>query len=110
MLCGEKGANFDLPYLPRTIELFPNNIFVYSNFVVASAVAGEYKKLLRVVPLPPDKKDQHLTLNFPRLDFHNLSELKLNLLKFEIVTSDGRPIEPLDLTENVHFNLMFVHS
>ena len=112
VLCGEKGANFDLQYLPRTIELFPNNIFIYTNFVVGSAVLGEYKKLLRIIHLPNDKKDQHITLDFPRLDFHNLSELKLNLLQFKIVTADGRDVEPFDNdeTEHMYMNLMFVHD
>ena len=73
---------------------------------------GEYKKLLRIIHLPNDKKDQHITLDFPRLDFHNLSELKLNLLQFKIVTADGRDVEPFDNdeTEHMYMNLMFVHD
>ena len=46
------------------------------------------------------------------LDFHNLSELKLNLLQFKIVTADGRDVEPFDNdeTEHMYMNLMFVHD
>ena len=110
VICGEKGATFNLPYKPRTIELFPNNIFIYCNFVAGSAVLGEYKKLLRIVHLPHDKKEQHHTIDFTRLDFLALSEHKIKTMQFHIVTIDGRDVEPYDVLENVYLNLMFVHG
>ena len=110
VICGEKGATFNLPYKPRTIELFPNNIFIYCNFVAGSAVLGEYKKLLRIVHLPHDKKEQHHTIDFTRLDFLALSELKIKTMQFHIVTIDGRDVEPYDVLENIYLNLMFVHG
>ena len=110
VVCGEKGSELILPYLPRTIELFPNNVYVYSNIVAHSAVLGEYKRLLRIVPLPHNMYEQNITIDFPRPDFHALSELKLRLLQFKIVTIDGRQIEPYNDLENVYFNLLFVHD
>ena len=110
LICGEKGATFNLPYQPRTIELYPNNIFIYSNFVAGSAVLGEYKKLLRIIHLPHDKKEEHHTIDFTRLDFLALSELKIKTMQFHIVTIDGRNVEPYDILENVYLNLMFVHD
>ena len=110
LICGEKGATFNLPYQPRTIELYPNNIFIYSNFVAGAAVLGEYKKLLRIVHLPHDKKEEHHTIDFTRLDFLALSELKIKTMQFHIVTIDGRNVEPYDALENVYLNLMFVHG
>ena len=110
VVCGVKQSEMNLQYLPRTIELFPNNIYVYSNIVTPSAVLGEFKKLLRIVPLPHDKHEQSITIDFPRPDFLALSELKLRLLQFKIVTIDGRHVEPYNALENVYFNLMFVHD
>ena len=110
IICGEKGAKFNLPYKPRNIELYPNNIYIYCNFVAGSAVLGEYKKLLRIVHLPHDKKEQHHTIDFTRLDFLALSELKIRTMQFHIVTVDGRNIEPYDVQENIYLNLMFTHE
>ena len=110
VICGEKGSEFILPYLPRSIELFPNNLYVYSNIVAPSAVLGEYKRLLRIVPLPHNANEQSITIDFPRPDFHALSELKLRSLQFKIATIDGRNAEPYNNFENIYFNLLFVHD
>ena len=109
-LVGDEETELDLQYLPRNIELYPHSLYIYSNIVSPTAVIGEYKKLLRIVSLPHKKQNQTIAINFSRPDFLNLSELKLRLLQFQIVTSDGRTVSPFDLAECVYMNLQFVHN
>ena len=71
---------------------------------------GEYKQLLKIVPLPQDERNENITVEFPRLEYHGLSELHPRLLKFEIATVDGVLIEPFDNNYNMYISLQFCHE
>ena len=60
--------------------------------------------------LPYDQKDQNITIDFSRPEFHSLSELSPRILDFEITTIDGRVVEPFDANEHVYMNLQFVYE
>ena len=92
---------------PRKIELYPNELYIFSNIVEPWAVMGEYKQLLKIVPLKQDERDENVTVDFPRLEYHNLSELHPRLLKFQIATVDGALIEPLNENYNMYMSLQF---
>ena len=109
VLTGEQETELALTYLPRKIELFPTSVYIFCNFVVPSAVLGNYKPLLRIVPLPYSENDQ-TTIEFQRPVFIPLSELKLRVLQFEILTSDGRPALPFHPIDPVYLNLMFDYN
>ena len=68
---------------------------------------GEYKQLLKIVLLKQDERDENITVDFPRLEYHNLSELHPRLLKFQITTVDGALIEPFNENYNMYMSLQF---
>ena len=71
------------------------------------AVMGEYKQLLKIVPLKQDEIDENITVDFPRLEYPSLSELHPRLLKFQIATVDGALIEPFNENYNMYMSLEF---
>ena len=105
-----QGSKLVLKNPPADIDLFPNDLYIYASIVEPTVVVGEYRRLLRIIPLPHNEKDQNITVEFPTIEFHSLSELKPKVLHFEIVTIDGRPAEPFNSGENVYLNLQFVHE
>lgn len=109
ILSGKGSSTFDLQYKPRNIELFPSTLYIYSNFVSSTAVLGEYRKLLRIVSLPYNKQDQNISIDFPIAEFIRLSESRLKILQFKIVSSDGRFIIPFDKSENMYLTLLFTY-
>ena len=109
IISGKGGSTFDLQYKPRNIELFPSTLYIYSNFVSSTAVLGEYRRLLRIASLPYNKQDQNITIDFPIAEFLTLSESKLKVLQFKIVSSDGRYIVPFDKSEDIFLTLLFTY-
>ena len=107
---GENNSKFNINFPSKNIELYPNDLYIYANIVKPTIVVGKYRKLLRIVPLPYDKKDQNITIDFSRPEFHSLSELSPRILDFEITTIDGRVVEPFDANEHVYMNLQFVYE
>ena len=101
----ESALHLQLP--PRKIELYPNELYIFSNIVKPWAVMGEYKQLLKIVPLKQDESDENITVDFPRLEYHSLSELHPRLLKFQIATVDGALIEPFNENYNMYMSLQF---
>ena len=71
---------------------------------------GNYKQLLKIVPLPQNERDENITIDFSRLEYHGLSELHPRVLKFEIATIDGMLIEPLDESYNMYISLQFCND
>ena len=71
---------------------------------------GNYKRLLKIVPLPHNERDENITVDFPRLEYHGLSELHPRILKFETATVDGLLIEPLNESYNMYISLQFCHD
>ena len=106
----ESNSKHVIDFPPKNIELFPNDLYIYANFVKPTVVIGEYKKLLRIIPLPYDKKDQNITIDFSRPEYHSLSILSPRVLDFEISTIDGRIVEPYDDNNHVYMNLQFVYE
>ena len=109
IISGKGSSTFDLQYKPRNIELFPSTLYIYSNFVSSTAVLGEYRRLLRIASLPYNKQDQNITIDFPIAEFLTLSESKLKVLQFKIVSSDGRYIVPFDKSEDIFLTLLFTY-
>jgi len=51
-----------------------------------------------------------ITVEFNQLEFVPLSELNIKLLKFDIMTHDNLPIEPLNENCVVYLNLLIKHE
>ena len=109
LIFGEAGSNLNLHTSPRDIELYPNDLYIYSSIVKPTIVLGEYRRLLRIISLPYGKKDQNITIEFPHLEYHDLSELQPSTLHFEIVSIDGRPVLPLN-SDDIYLSLQFLHE
>jgi hypothetical protein len=103
---GSKSSLYlNLP--PREIELYPNELYIFFNVVKPWPVMGEYRELLKIVPIKQDEDDGNITVDFHRLEYHGLSVLHPRLLKFQIATVDGALIEPFDENYNMYMNLQF---
>ena len=107
---GEPESIYLLPFPPRKIELYPNELYIFLNVVKPNVVMGNYKQLLKIVPLPQNERDENITIDFSRLEYHGLSELHPRVLKFEIATVEGMLIEPLDESYNIYRSLQFCHD
>ena len=57
-----------------------------------------------------DKKNENITIDFPKLEFHEVRELKPRLLQFEITTVDGRYVESFDKEDYLYLNIRFEHE
>ena len=51
-----------------------------------------------------------ITIDFPKLEFHEVRELKPRLLQFEITTVDGRYVESFDKEDYLYLNIRFEHE
>ena len=111
VLSGEAETVYFTPYTPRDIVLFPHLLFVYCNCVKPSPINDTYRQLLRIVPLMDEGNyDKKITVEFNQLEFVPLSELNIKLLKFDIMTHDNLPIEPLNENCVVYLNLQIKHE
>ena len=110
VILGESESILHLDFPPRIIEIFPNEIYIYCNFVKSNVVMGQYRQLLKVVPLPYKEKDENITVDFSKLEYHTLSELQPRFIKFKIATVDGLLIEPYDKADNMYLNLRFCYE
>ena len=110
IILAEPNSRYLLNYPPRTIELYPNDLYVFCKIVEPTVVFGEFKQLLRIIPLPFDKKNENITIDFPKLEFHEVRELKPRLLQFEITTVDGRYVESFDKEDYLYLNIRFEHE
>ena len=97
----------DLHLPPLKMELYPNELYIFFNVVKPWPVMGEYRELLKIVPLKQDEDDENITVDFHRPEYHSLSELHPRLLKFQISTVDGALIEPFDENYSMYMNLQF---
>ena len=110
MISAERHSTHRLNFPPRDIEIYPNDLYLFCNIVEPSIVAGGFKQLLRIVPLPYDKQDENITIEFPKPDYHELRELKPRSLQFEITTMDGKYVKPYNEEDNFYLNLKFDHE
>ena len=110
IIAGEINSKYHLIFPPRNIEIYPNDLYLYCNIVEPTIVAGDYKQLLRIIPLPHDKQNQNITVDFQKPEFHELRELKPRILQFEIGTIDGKHVTPYNKRHNVYLNLQFDHE
>ena len=109
LIGSNKSFIFPLKSPPLDIELYPNNLYIFSNIVKPTILASEFRRLIRIIPLPHDKKDQNISIDFSTPEFHNLSELHPKTLQFEIVTIDGRPVKPF-FSSHVYMSLQFLYD
>ena len=110
IITGEINSKYHLIFPPRNIEIYPNDLYLYCNIVEPTIVAGDYKQLLRIIPLPHDKQNQNITVDFQKPEFHELRELKPRILQFEIGTIDGKHVTRYNKRNNVYLNLQFDHE
>ena len=68
---------------------------------------GQYRKLLKIVPLKQDEHDENITIDFHRPERHALSELHPRLLNFQIATVEGALMEPFDENYKMYMSLQF---
>ena len=52
-----QGSKLVLKNPPADIDLFPNDLYIYASIVEPTVVVGEYRRLLRIIPLPHNEKD-----------------------------------------------------
>ena len=109
LIGNNKSFIFQLKSPPLDIELYPNNLYIFSNIVKPTILASDFRRLIRIIPLPHDKKDQNISIDFSTPEFHNLSELHPKTLQFEIVTIDGRPVKPF-FSSHVYMSLQFLYD
>lgn len=109
-LTGEKNSTYLMYYTPREIQIFPNLLYIYSNAVKPSPVNDSYRQLLRIVPLPLNSNEKHVTVTFLPLEFLPLSQLNIKLLQFKIVTHDDMYAEPLNENSIIYMNLLIKHE
>ena len=57
-----------------------------------------------------DKKNENITIDFPKLEFLEVRELKPRLLQFEITTVDGKYVESFDKEDYLYLNIRFEHE
>ena len=110
ILSAASNSTLALRHPPRTIELYPCDLYVYTNIVEPTIVLGEYKRLLRIVPLPHYKKDEYVTIDFSIPEYHALSVLNPRIIHFEIHSVDGRSVDSFNIEDDVYMNLQFVHE
>ena len=110
ILSAASNSTLALRHPPRTIELYPCDLYVYTNIVEPTIVLGEYKRLLRIVPLPHYKKDEYVTIDFSIPEYHALSVLNPRIIHFEIYSVDGRSVDSFYSKDDVYMNLQFVHE
>ena len=94
----------------REIQLYPNELYIFLNIVEPWPVMGQYRQLLKIVPLKQDEHDENITIDFHRPEYHALSELHPRLLNFQISTVEGALIEPFDENYNMYMNLQFSYN
>ena len=110
MIVAEPNSTHHLIFPPRNIEIYPNDLYLFCNIVEPSVVVGEFKQLLKIIALPYDNKNERITIDFPKPEYHELRELKPRLLQFEITTIDGKYVKPYNETDNIYLNLKFDHE
>ena len=71
----------DLYLPPLKMELYPNELYIFFHVVKPWPVMGEYRELLKIVPLKQDEDDENITVDFHRPEYRSLSELHPRLSK-----------------------------
>ena len=101
---------FDIILQPREIQLYPNELYIFFNIVEPWPVIGQYRQLLKIVPLKQGEHDENITIDFDRLEYHALSELHPRLLNFRITTVDDVLVEPFDRNDKMYMTLQFSYN
>ena len=77
----------DLNLPPRKIQLYPNELYVFLNIVKPWPVMGQYRQLLKIVPLQEDEDQENVTIDFYKPEYHALTELHPRLLNLKNIYS-----------------------
>ena len=86
--------SFPLKSPPLDIELYPNNLYIFSNIVKHTILASDFRRLIRIIPIPLDKIDQNISIDFWTPEFHNLQ-----LMKKGYTSLLNRPYETIHLED-----------
>ena len=109
IFCDDK-LSLDIILPPRKIQLYPNELYIYSNIVEHWPVMGQYRKLLKIVALKQDDHDENVTMDFHRPEYHSLSELHPRILQFQICTVEDAPIEPFNKNDRMYVTMQFSYN
>ena len=110
IILAEPNSKYLMNYPPRNIELYPNDLYLFCKIVEPTVVFGEFKQLLRIIPLPYNKQNENITVDFPKPEFHEVRELKPRLLQFEVTTIDGKSVQSFNKEDHLYLNLQFQHE
>jgi hypothetical protein len=80
-------------------------ICMYANFISPTIIAGEYHKLLRIVPIRESKTGFVIT-EFKHKDFYEIQNTQIKEIEIELRTHDGELIN-FKSKQNIILNLLF---
>ena len=87
--------------------LRPRYLMVYANFIEPSIVAGDYRKLLKVLPIHKTSNKFYKTEEFAKhLEYHRMENTELNKIKISIRAHDGEPVNFKE-DKNLFLNILF---
>jgi len=83
--------NFDID-MENTVDLDfykPNYVMMYSNIVSPTIVGGEFQNILKVFPIPTDKKTEYQIQEFKHYEYHNLSNYEIKDIEISFRSHSG---------------------
>ena len=107
ILANEK---FNFPFPPKFADFLPSTIFLYSDIIKSTSVAGNLLKLLKVLPVDFTDKGQfdsnvrHIT--FKTLEFHKIERTLISTLRFYLRTQSGENVNFANDDNPVILNLL----
>ena len=106
----DSQLSIDIALPPREIQLYPSELYIYSNIVEPWSVMGEYRKLLKIVAIEEDEHDENVTIDFYKPEYHNLSEHHPRKLQFQISTGEDALIESFSENDRMYISLQFSYN
>jgi len=80
-------------------------ICMYANFISPTILAGEYHKLLRIIPIR-ESKTGYVISEFKHKDFYELQNTEIKEIEIELRAHDGELIN-FKSKQNIILNLLF---
>lgn len=87
----------------------PHTLFIYTDFTEPTLVGDQMVNLLHIIPIkyPDSDKNHFVTEEFLRPNWVPVRNNMLNNLKFQILRSNGSPVEFMTKDDGVIITLMF---
>ena len=91
------GIERSFVHAPKLNRLMPHNVVVYASLIQPTLFAGDQHKVLKLLHIPRAKGttqgEDYLTLESERLDFKELWQRELSVLRIWLRTLEGRPLQ-----------------